>query len=77
MFLSAALETGCRRKDANLEAAVIFSNFVRKVDLFSLSQELSELRPVIHTQVVAYKVSIETVSPPLLPVQQQVRGYIE
>lgn len=72
-----SVETGCRLKDANLEAAVIFCDFVCEVDLFSLAQELSELRPVIHSQVVTYKVSIETVSPPLLPVQQQVRGWID
>lgn len=74
--MSVVLETGCRLKDANLEAAVIFRDFVCEVDLFSLAQELSKLRPVIHSQVVTYKVSIETVSPPLLPVQQQVRCWI-
>lgn len=74
--LSAVLETDCRLKDTNLEAAVIFRDFVCEVDLLSLAQELSELRPVIHTQVVTYKVSVETVSPPLLPVQQQIRSWI-
>lgn len=67
-------ETGYRLKETNLEAAVIFCDFVCKVDLFSFAQELPELRPVIHTQVVTDKVSVEAVSPPLLPVQQQVRS---
>lgn len=60
--------------DTNFEAAVVFRDFVCEVDLFPLGQELPELGPVIHAQVVTYKVSVEAVSPSLLPVQQQVRG---
>ena len=69
------LDTGGRLKDTDLEAAVVFRDFIRKVDLFSLAQELSQLGPVIHTQVVADKVSVEAVSPPLLPVEQKVGGW--
>lgn len=65
-----------RLKETNLEAAVIFCDFVCEVDLLSLAQELSQLGPVIHAQVVTYKVPVEAVSPPLLPVQQQVRRWI-
>lgn len=68
--------TRMRTDATNLETTVIFGDFLCKVDLFSLAQELPELRSVIHTQVVSYKVSVQTVSPPLLPVQQQVRGCI-
>lgn len=63
-------------KKTNLEPPVIFCDFVCEVDLFSLAQKLSKLRPVIHTQVVANKVPVEAVSPPFLPVQQQVRSYV-
>lgn len=58
--------------DTNLEASIVFRDFVCKVDLLPLAQELSQLRPVVHAQVVAHKVPVETVPPPLLPVQQQV-----
>ena len=63
-------------RKTNLEPAVVFCDFVRKVNLFSLSKKLSKLRPVIHTQVVTYKVPVEAVSPSLLPIQQQVRSWI-
>lgn len=56
--LSAVLERGCRAKDTNLEAPIIFGDFVCEVDLFPLAQELSKLRPVIHTQVVTDEVSV-------------------
>lgn len=56
-------------RKTNLEPAVEFCDFVCKINLFSLGQKLSQLRPVIHTQVITYKVSVEAVSSPLLPVQ--------
>lgn len=66
---------GGRRRKTNLEPAVVFCDFVCKVNFFSLGQKLPKLRPVVHTQVVTYKVSVDAVPPPLLPVQQQVRSF--
>lgn len=63
--------------DPHLEPAVVFRDFVCKIDLFSLAQKLSELRPVVHTEVVPYKVSVEAVSPSLFAVQQQVRSCVK
>lgn len=63
--------------DTDLEAPIVFRDLVRKVDLLPLAQELSQLRPVVHAQVVAHKVPVEAVPPPLLPVQQQVGGWIK
>lgn len=59
----------------HLEASIIFGDFVCKVDLFSLGQELPELGPIVHAEVISHKVPVYAVSPPLLPVQQQVRSW--
>lgn len=56
--LSAVSERGCGAEDTDLEAPIVFGDFVCEVDLFPLAQELPELRPVIHTQVVTYEVSV-------------------
>lgn len=69
------LRGGCGSTDTDLEASVVFGDFVCKVDLLSLAQELPQLRPVVHAQVVAHKVPVETVPPPLLPVQQKVGSW--
>lgn len=74
MFCQLFGHTYITLRQTNLEAAVVFGDFVCKVDLLPLGQELSQLGPIIHAQVVTYKVSVKAVSPPLLPVQQQIRS---
>lgn len=59
----------------DLEASVIFGDLVSKVDLLSFAQELPQLRPVVHAQVVAHKVPVEAVPSPLLSVQQQIGSW--
>lgn len=59
---------------SHLKASVIFSDFVCKVNLLPLGQELPELGPVVHADVISHKVPVYAVPPPLLLVQQQVRG---
>lgn len=75
MLCQLLLSCGCALTDTDLEASVIFGDFVCKFDLLSLAQELPQLRPVVHAQVVAHKVPVETVPSPLLPVQQQVGSW--
>lgn len=61
-----------RKWYAHLEPAVKLVDRVCEVDSLPLGQELSELRPLLQSQVVTYKVPVDAVPPPLLRVVQDV-----
>lgn len=57
-----------------LEPPVILGHRVCKINLLSLAHKLLEFRVLFHPYVVPDEVPVNTVSPPLLLVQQEVRG---
>lgn len=58
----------------HLEPAIELVDRISKVDALPLGQELSQLGPLLQTEVVSNKVSVDAVLPPLLRVVQDVRG---
>ena len=55
-----------------LEPPVVLGHCVRKVDLLPLAHKLLEFRVLLHPDVIPDEVPVNAVSPPFLPVQQEV-----
>lgn len=58
----------------HLEPAIEFIDRICKVDALPLGQKLSQLRPLLQSEVVSNKVPVDAVLPPLLGVVQDVRS---
>lgn len=50
----------------HLKPAVVFVHRVSKVDSLSLSQELTQFRPLLHAQVISNEVPVNAIPAPLL-----------
>lgn len=59
----------------HLEPAVVFGDGVGEVDALPLGQELPQLRPLLHAQVIAHEIPVDAVPPPLLEVVEDAGGW--
>lgn len=59
-----------------LKPPVILSDGVGEVDPLPLGQELAQLRPLLHAQVIAHEIPVDAVPPPLFEVVEDVGGCV-
>lgn len=57
-----------------LEPPVILSDGIGKVYPLPLGQELAQLWPLLHAQVIAHEIPVDAVPPPLFEVVEDVGG---
>lgn len=58
-----------------LEPPVVFGDGVGEVDALPLGQELAQLRPLLHAQVIAHEIPVDAVPPPLFEVVEDAGGW--
>lgn len=58
-----------------LEPPVVFGDGVGEVDALPLGQELAQLWPLLHAQVIAHEIPVDAVPPPLFEVVEDAGGW--
>lgn len=58
-----------------LEPPVVFGDGVGEVDALPLGQELAQLRPLLHAQVITHEIPVDAVPPPLFEVVEDAGGW--
>lgn len=61
-----------KHNKGHLEPAIKLVDRISKVDTLPLGEKLSQFRPLLQTEVVSNKVSVDAILPPLLGVVQDV-----